>query len=251
LVFELLQELRGHWQFSRLSAEEVEAMSYDAMESRIRTEQALPGRENRTRIAALIGPPGCGKTTALVKLAARYGLNSRRPCVLVSADSYRIGAGDQLRSYAGILGLSFDTALTPSSLGQLLEEHRNKDLILVDTPGLGRDELMEYEEWPAFFSSRDDIEKHLVLSASMKNADLSFVVDRYRMFGPNRLLFTKLDETATQGSIWSEAVRTGLPLSYWTSGQKIPEDIETASKPKLIDTILKRERKPRSASAGM
>ncbi len=136
-------------------------------------------------------------------------------------------------------------------MAQIIEENRNKGLILIDTPGLSRAELDGYEEWAHFFSTRNDIEKHLVLSASMKNADLSSVVDRYRAFGPDRLLFTKLDETATLGAIWSEAVRTGLPLSYWTSGQRIPEDLEEASKIQLPEAILKQERKPRSATAGV
>ena len=85
----------------------------------------------------------------------------------------------------------------------------------------------------------------------MKNADVTLVVDRYRPFGPDRLLFTKLDETTTKGIIWSEGVRTGLPLSFFTNGQRIPEDLEEASKAELLNAILKQESKLRSATAGM
>ena len=251
LAFELLRELRTQTQYNNMRAERVLELLCQNMESRIRTEAAMMACGNSTKVAALIGPPGCGKTTSLAKLAARFGLSLRRPCLLISADNYRIGSGDQLRSLAAILGVAFDTAVTPSALAQTIEENRNKDLILIDTPGLSNAEMEDYGEWARFFSSREDIEKHLVLSASMKNADLTFVVDRYRVFGPNRLLFTKLDETATRGAIWSEAVRTGMPLSYWTTGQRIPEDIEEASKPRLLDAILKQERRPRSAVAGM
>lgn len=251
LVFELLRELKTQTLYNKLGSEKIFALLFQNMESRVRTEAAMTTCGNATKVAALLGPPGCGKTTTLAKLAARFGLSSRRPCLLISADNYRIGASDQLRSLAAILGVAFDTAVTPAALAQAIEENKNKDLILIDTPGLSDAEMEDYSEWAAFFSSREDIEKHLILSASMKNADLSFVVDRYRVFGPNRLLFTKLDETATRGAIWSEAVRTGMPLSYWTTGQKIPEDIEEASKSQLLDAILKQERRPRSAIAGM
>lgn len=251
LVFEMLRELKGQTLCGGVSEERLLAMLGQEMESRIRVEASMTVVGQMPKMAALIGPPGCGKTTTLVKLAARFGLSSRRSCLLVSADNYRIGSSDQLRSLAAILGVAFDAVVTPNTLAQTIEENKHRGLILIDTPGLSNTELEDYGEWIQFFSSREDIEKHLVLSASMKNADLSSVVDRYRMFGPDRLLFTKLDETTTLGAIWSEAVRTGLPLSYWTSGQKIPEDLEEASKIELPDAILKQERRPRSATAGM
>ena len=250
LIFELLREIKSQTLYNNVSEEHLLALVYQEMESRIRIEAGMIASGESAKVAAFIGPPGCGKTTTVTKLAARFGLRSHRPCLLVSVDNYRIGASDQLRSYAAILGVAFDTAVTPMALAQTIEENRNKDLILIDTPGLSSAEMEDYDEWAQFFSSRDDIEKHLILSASMKNADLSYVVDRYRVFGPNKLLFTKLDETTTPGAIWSEAVRTGMPLSYWTTGQKIPEDIEEASKTQLLDAMLKQERKPRSATAG-
>ncbi len=251
LIFELLQEIKSHTQHDHLSEERLLTLLAQEMDRRMRVEASMTSAGNVAKVAALIGPPGCGKTTTLVKLAAKFGLSSRRPCMLLSADNYRIGSSDQLRSYAAILGVSFDTAVTPIALAQTIEANKNKGLILIDTPGLSSMELEDYDEWARFFSSRKDIEKHLVLSASMKNADLSYVVDLYRVFGPDRLLFTKLDETATQGAIWNEAVRTGLPLSYWTAGQKIPEDLEEASKSQLLEAMLKQERRPRSATAGI
>jgi len=251
LIFELVCELRTRMLYAKPSNMNLFPLLAQAMENRIQTASISLDAAALPKIIAVIGPPGCGKTTTLVKLAAKYGVHSRRPSILISSDNYRIGASDQLRSFAAILGLAFDTALTPPALGQLIEEHKSKDLILIDTPGISNKEFNRNDELAVFLSSRQDVEKHLILSASMKNADLSYVVDSYRVFAPNRLLFTKLDETATQGAIWSEAVRTGLPLSYFAAGQMIPEDIETASKTQLIDSILKQERKPRSATAGM
>ena len=251
LIFELLREVKRHVMNGGMNEEKLLALLVHEMESRIRVEASMTESGPLAKVVALIGPPGCGKTTTLIKLAARFGLSSPRPCLLISADNFRIGSSDQLRSYAAILGVGFDTAVTPVALSQMIEEHKNKSLILIDTPGLSNAELDDYDEWARFFSSREDIEKHLILSASMKNADLSYVVDRYRMFGPDKLLFTKLDETATQGAIWNEAARTGLPLSYWTTGQRIPEDLAEASKSELLDAMFKQDRKPRSAAAGM
>jgi flagellar biosynthesis GTPase FlhF len=249
-LFELLRELKRQMAYGSGSEEKMWTVLSQEMEHRVRVDASMSTAADSVKIAAVVGPPGSGKTTTLIKLAARFGLGSRKPCLLLSADNYKIGSSDQLRSYAAILGAAFDTAITPAALAQRIEEHRHKSLILIDTPGLSGEEMEEHEEWARFFASREDIEKHLVLSASMKNADLSFVVDRYRVFGPNRLLFTKLDETATQGAIWNEAVRTGLPLSYWTAGQKIPEDLEEASKTQLLDSILKQANRQLSATAG-
>lgn len=251
LTFDLLKDVKARCIYEKPSDENVLTILREQMAGRIETTSGMTVTPDRPTVAAFIGPPGCGKSSTLVKIAANYGLNTRRPCLIVSTDNLRIGASEQLRSYAAILGTSFEIAATPVALAQILEENKSKDLILIDTPGLSKDELDDYEDWARFFSSRITIEKHLILSASMKNADVTSVVDRYRMFGPNRLLFTKLDETSTKGIIWSEAVRTGLPLSFLTHGQRIPEDIEEATAARLLDAILMQESRPRSASAGM
>ena len=251
LIFELLRDLKARCIFEKPDEEKLLTLLRHEMESRIQTHGEFGGDGTQAKIAAFVGPPGCGKSSTLVKIAAKYGLSARRPCLLISTDNFRIGASDQLRSFAAILGMAFEVAVTPAALGQIIEENMSKELILIDTPGLSSAELDDYQDWARFFATRSDIEKHLILSASMKNADVTCVVDRYRMFGPNRLLFTKLDETTTKGIIWSEAVRTGLPLSFWTSGQRIPEDLEEASKAELLNAILKHESRPISATAGM
>jgi flagellar biosynthesis GTPase FlhF len=251
LIFELLKQIKARTIFEKPNEEKLLTHLRCEMESRIQTNNEWGEDETWTKIAAFIGPPGCGKSSTMVKLAAKYGLSARRPCLLVSTDNVRIGASDQLRSFAAILGMAFELASTPAALGQIIEEHRSKALILIDTPGISGADVNDYDDLARFFATRSDIEKHLILSASMKNADVTRVVDRYRVFGPNRLLFTKLDETTTKGLIWSEAVRTGLPLSFWTNGQRIPEDIEEASKAELLNAILMQESRPNSATAGM
>jgi flagellar biosynthesis protein FlhF len=210
----------------------------EEMQSRIQIEAALGAGEAVPRITALVGPPGAGKTTTLVKLAVNYGLAARRPVLVLSTDTYRIGAADQLRSYSAILGVGFQVLDTVSSLAQSIEENRGKELILIDTAGLALADLENSAALARFLSTRKDIDRQLVLSSSMKPADLTRVIDAYEIFRPRRLLFTKLDETNSLGPIFNEAVRTRKPLSFFTAGQRIPEDLETASHRRLIETIL-------------
>ncbi len=208
------------------------------LESRITVDAQLGVGQTRPRIVALVGPPGAGKTTTLVKLAVNYGLAARRPVLLLSADTHRIAAADQLRSYASILGVGFQVLETASAVAQAIAENQGKDLILLDTAGLGFSGLDPSTDLVRFLSTRSDIDTHLVLSSSMKPADLTRVIDGYDMFRPRHLLFTKLDETNSFGPIYNEAVRTGKPLSFFATGQSIPEDLETASTSRLIEMIL-------------
>jgi flagellar biosynthesis protein FlhF len=195
-----------------------------------------PGAE-RT-IIAFVGPPGVGKTTALIKLAARYGLTARKPVQILSTDVFRIAAADQLRSLAAILGIGCDIAETPGALAQMLEEHRSKDLIFVDTPGLTRAEMDDAGDLAHFISTHAEIDTHLVLSASTRPADLARIVDRYAVFKPHKLLFTRIDETSQYGALINEAHRNSLPLSFLAAGQQIPEDLEPAEKARLRELIL-------------
>jgi len=210
----------------------------EELESRFTVQPLLGRGEARPRIVALVGPPGCGKTTTLVKLAVNYGLAARRPVLLLSIDNYRVAAAEQLRAYAAILGVNFQLVETTMALAQAIEENRGKELILIDTPGLGLAETADYSRLAQFMATRQDIDTHLVVSSSMKSADLSRVVDSYETFRPQRLIFTKLDETGSFGPILNEAVRTGKPLSFFTNGQRIPEDLEAATKNRLTELIL-------------
>jgi len=199
---------------------------------------AIPGRRGAMRgVIALVGPPGAGKTTTLAKLAARFGLTSRKPAYILSADVHRIAAAEQLRSLAAILGIGFDIIETPAALAQALEEHRGKDWIFIDTPGLAAAEMDDGADLARLIATHPEIDTHLVLPASMKPADLSRVIDRYEIFQPKKLLFTRLDETGCYGALINEAARRSLPISFLGTGQQIPDDLEPASKASIADRV--------------
>jgi flagellar biosynthesis protein FlhF len=210
----------------------------EEIQSRFQVAPTLGAGPAQPKIVALVGPPGCGKTTTLVKLAVNYGLAARKPVVLISMDTHRVAAAEQLRSYAAILGVGFQVLETTAALAQSIEENRGKELIFIDTPGFAFGDLEDSSSLAHFLSTRTDIDTHLVLSASMKSADLTRMIDAFEILRPKHLLFTKLDETGSFGAIFSEAARTRKPLSFFTTGQRIPEDLEAASQSRLVELIL-------------
>jgi flagellar biosynthesis protein FlhF len=221
----------------------------EELNSRFTADATLGRTPASPRIVALVGPPGAGKTTSLVKLAVNYGLAARKPVVLLSADTHRVAAADQLRSFAAILGVGFQLLETVGALAQAIEEHRGKELIFIDTPGLALADLADSDQLARFLSTRSDIDTHLVLPASMKPADLTRMVDAFEILRPNRLLFTKLDETCSYGPIFNEAARTAKPLSFFCAGQRIPEDLEVASRERVLNLVWKgQEARAKSAA---
>jgi flagellar biosynthesis protein FlhF len=192
------------------------------------------------RITALVGPPGAGKTSALVKLAVMRGLAAQRPVRLLSIDHYRIAAAEQLRTYATILSVPFTLAETTVALAQAIDAAPKETLLLIDTPGYTAASLEESgQDLAAFLRGRRDIDTHLVLTASMRQADLQRTVDLFQAFQPAKLLFTRLDETDSTGAMFCEAARTGKALSFLSTGQVIPEDMEPATKTRITGFLVR------------
>ena len=209
-----------------------------AMQQVCSVDATLGATSSGPRIIALVGPAGAGKTTTIAKLALQYGLAARKRSVLISIDTLRIGACEALRTYAAILGIGFVVADNHRSLEQTIEEHRSKDYIFIDTPGLGFRDLEAGSDAADFLARREDIQKHLVLPASLRPGDLSRVSSALQIFRPSRLLCTRIDEAEVLGPVFSEAVRTALPISFFTDGQRVPEDLRPATLSNVIDRIL-------------
>ena len=190
------------------------------------------------RMVALVGPSGAGKTTTIAKLAVTYGLTTRKPAMLISFDTLRVAASEQLRWYASILGIGFQAVDSTRGLTQALEEHRNKDLIFIDTPGFSLRDLEGGCDAADLLARRTDIQKHLVLPATMRYSDMHRISSAYDAFQPSHLIFTRMDETGGVGPVLSEAVKSGRPISFLGDGQRVPEDLHPAAAAELVEQLL-------------
>lgn len=190
------------------------------------------------RIFTFMGPPGGGKTTSLAKLATRFKIFENKKIALVGVSKYRIGSFDQLQAYGDFLDVPVEAAMTPAELIKILENHDDKDFILIDTDGRSARNAGQILELKSFLSVLSEPhENFLVLSASTKNRDLIKTAGEFRRIGFTKFIFTRVDETETHGSILNLVLETGAPVAYLSSGQKIPDDISDAN-PKAIAKLL-------------
>lgn len=198
-----------------------------------------PDCKSQRRIA-LVGPTGVGKTTTLAKLAAAATTAGAR-VALITIDTFRIAAVEQLKVYAEIMQLPVDVVFTPEQLRSALNNHRDKDLILIDTAGRSPHDRKSIAELATFFDADLQIESWLVLAAQSEERVLYKTVDNFLPLGPASLVFTKLDECLGWGVLLNLPTRTGLPLACLTHGQQVPEDLLIAEAQLVATWVLGRE----------
>ncbi|MEF8794588.1 hypothetical protein [Thiohalorhabdus sp.] len=187
--------------------------------------------------AALVGPTGSGKTTTIAKLAARYVMAGKSVC-LVGTDTFRIGALDQLQQYARIMDLPLSVARDRDELGRALQRAADYDVVLVDTIGRGGRAREEVAELGELFRGQGGLRRHLVLPANADIEDARVSYQTFRCLEPASLLPTKLDETVCRARPLEVAVASGLPLSAFGSGQRVPEDFGFFSYPMIRRQLL-------------
>ena len=191
------------------------------------------------KLVALVGPTGAGKTTTIAKLAAHYALKEGKKVAMLSLDTYRIGAMEQLRVYGDIMQLPVEAAVGAEDFRENISKHSDKDLILIDTTGrCHKDQAHPVRLKEIFKAAGKKVETHLVLNVT---AQEKLFEESYKQFSAleiDRVLFTKLDEGINFGALFNFALRTRVPFSYLTTGQRVPEDIEAAQREKVIRLIF-------------
>lgn len=192
----------------------------------------------QTRTVALVGPTGVGKTTTIAKLAAIHRLRERQRVGLITVDTYRIAAVDQLRTYAEIIDVPMEVVSTPRQLRTAVDRLSGLDLVLIDTAGRSPHDAIRLQELKALLAEARADEVHLVLSCVASLASLKRSAQQFAPVGVSALVLTKLDEAAQLGSLLALLRACRLPLSYVTHGQNVPDDIEPAEAKKLTRRML-------------
>ncbi len=222
--------------------------------------------DGRTKFVALIGPTGVGKTTTVAKLAAHFKLRENKRVGLITIDTYRIAAVDQLRAYAEIMNVPLKVVMTEKEMAEAVQSMREMDLVLIDTTGRSQNDTQRLDELKAFLDvvrdtaesaanapseknrseSKDgnefggSLETHLVLSCTAHPGQMMQVAEKFSQLGVDRVVFTKLDEAVGIGVIFNVICCLKLRLSYLTTGQDVPDDIEVSRRRKIAEMILGR-----------
>jgi flagellar biosynthesis protein FlhF len=196
-------------------------------------------RAGAPTIITLVGPTGVGKTTTIAKLAARVALREKRRVELVTLDTYRIAAVEQLRTYAEIIGAGFHVARSMVELDAITRRLEATATVLVDTVGRNPHDLADQLEFGDYLRAREDMVKCLVLQATTHPADALAAIRKFALYGADRLVITKLDETTAPGRVVALANESKLPLLYLCAGQRVPEDMERATPDALAARVVR------------
>lgn len=190
------------------------------------------------RVAAFIGPTGVGKTTTIAKIAARASLMDGARVALITIDTFRVGAIDQLQRYADLMELPLHVAGTSAALRAAVRNNQGADLILVDTAGRGPRDVAQLAALREVLGSTEPLEIHLCLAATTRAREQALAVQSYRPLRPSRLCITKLDEAISLGEVLNLHESSALPISYFGTGQRVPEDLELCSAEGYVERLL-------------
>ncbi len=236
-VNQLLGEIENKFK-KEASIDNVLANVYQKIILKLGQPQTIELLENKTKLVFFIGPTGVGKTTTIAKIASNLKLSKKAKVAMVTSDTYRIAAVEQLRTYANILGVPMKVIYTEDEIKDAKEEFKDFDVILIDTAGRSHKNREQRDDVEKLIHTVTEAERevYLVLSATTKYKDLVRITECYSEITNYRLIFTKLDETISVGNIFNIKMLTNADLSYTTNGQNVPDDIgkidtqETAKK---------------------
>ena len=195
--------------------------------------------EEHKKIMFFIGPTGVGKTTTIAKLAAHYTLTEGKTVGLISADTYRIAAIEQLKIYSDILSLPLEVIYKTNEIHFAMEKLKNQDLIMIDTAGRSHKNNEQVMELKKLLNEVNEKEVYLVMSCTSKNSDIKEIINTYNFLNEYNIIFTKIDEATSYGTILNIAKETKKPISYITTGQNVPDDIQKIDSQKILDLLIK------------
>ncbi|KOP67652.1 flagellar GTP-binding protein [Bacillus sp. FJAT-18019] len=227
------------WTSSQMQMSEAELLNviYQQAEKFL-ADRTGDGVQPETRIVYVAGPTGVGKTTTIAKIAAEQLFRNQRKVGFITSDTYRISAVEQLRTYASILNVPMEVVQSPGDMQRALQKLQECDLILMDTAGRNyRNELL-VSELQSLFSHSDQSETYLVLSLTSKSSDMIEIADHFNKYALDKVIFTKMDETGSYGSLFNLLDAHNLRLSYMTNGQNVPDDLLLADSEQLSRLLL-------------
>ncbi len=194
--------------------------------------------KSRARVIALVGPTGVGKTTSTAKLSANLSMKEGKRVALLTADTYRIAATDQLKVYADIIGIPLEVVLSPKDMKAAIRRYKDCDYVFIDTAGGSQYNEQQIAELKRYLDAASTDETHLVLSATTDFKELLRVIEKFSAVKPDCLLFSKLDETQQLGIILNTLSHVDKPISFFSTGQNVPDDIRLASADRISSMML-------------
>ena len=236
LACKLLEEMKRN--FPETALQDYES-SLRMVESLIKGSFTKLGGKKEKRIKVFLGPTGVGKTTTLAKLAAHFAVDKKQTVGLVTMDTYRIAAVEQLRIYARIMGLPMEVATGRDTFRQALRGFAGKDVILVDTPGKGRDAAGDMVNLEEALSGQGDMETNLLLSLTSSRENMQEVYKRFHSLKCDQIILTKADEVDHCGYVYDLVEQIGRPIAYVTTGQNVPQDIAVMDEVGFAGLILR------------
>ncbi|MGL5477596.1 MAG: flagellar biosynthesis protein FlhF [Clostridium sp.] len=242
VILEILEELDIDKEFIPKILEKLEGIKEEdrikKLKEIILSEIDLSTEDIKGNIV-LVGPTGVGKTTTIAKLAGKLSLKENKKVGLITVDTYRIGAVEQLRTYAEIMNIPFKVVINTKDMEEAIEEMKDLDVVLIDSTGRSSKNVMQISELRALIEKTKADNINLVISATTKNKDIKAIVDGYNTLSYDKIIVTKLDETSSYGSIYNISKRANKPIRFLTIGQNVPDDIKDVSKESLEKIIFR------------